>query len=69
MVACVGGRGDGCPRCGSKKYEYIRSLTREEKVKLERDVREFQRGIFRKRKKRPEFYFGKGNARLLKQKP
>jgi len=53
MVACCGGRGDACDKCGSKKYKPIRSLTPSEKGKTERDLSEFLastlRGRIRKR--------------------
>lgn len=49
MIGCVHGRGDNCHRCGSKRYEFVRSLTSEEKAKLEKDVRDFSDRILRHR--------------------
>ena len=41
MVGCAHSRGDKCDKCGSKRYEFVRSLTRQEVEKIEKDLRRF----------------------------
>jgi len=50
MVACCGGRGDVCDKCGSKRYKSVRSLTQEEKRKIEKDVRDFSTSLLTRKK-------------------
>lgn len=39
MIGCVHGRSDECPKCHSSKYNYDMHLTKQEKDKLDADIK------------------------------
>lgn len=49
MVACVGGRGDKCDKCGSKNYKFVRYLTLQEKMHQERMLRDLLGSLLMKK--------------------
>jgi len=49
MIGCVHSRGDKCNKCGSEKYEFVKSLTPEETAKIEADLSGFLASTLRER--------------------